>query len=69
MGLTAVAIPNYERGFIIARSLIENISGKNNFEPMKIPAEIIWRKSVVSQGDGVLVIYRLERSILRYRNI
>jgi LacI family transcriptional regulator len=46
-GLTTVAIPNYERGFIAARSLIENISGKNNFEPMKIPAEIVWRKSVL----------------------
>ena len=46
-GLTTVAIPNYERGFIAARSLIENISGKNNFEPMKIPAKVIWRKSAL----------------------
>jgi LacI family transcriptional regulator len=47
-GLTTVSIPNYERGFIAARSLIENISGKNNFDLMRIPAKVIWRKSVLS---------------------
>jgi LacI family transcriptional regulator len=49
-GLTTVTIPNYERGYIAARSLIENISGKSSFEPLKIPAEIVWRKSVLSSG-------------------
>jgi LacI family transcriptional regulator len=53
--LTTVGIPNYERGFIAARSLIENISGKNNFEPMKIPAEIIWRRSVLCREADILV--------------
>jgi LacI family transcriptional regulator len=47
-GLTTITIPNYERGYIAARSLIENISGKGSFKPIKIPAEIVWRKSVLS---------------------
>jgi len=46
MGLTTVSIPNYERGYIAARYLIENIRGKLNVEPFKISAKIIWRNSV-----------------------
>jgi LacI family transcriptional regulator len=46
LGLTTVAIPNYERGYLAARSLIENINGKNNFETMKISAAVTWRKTV-----------------------
>ncbi|GAA4291708.1 LacI family DNA-binding transcriptional regulator [Anaerocolumna aminovalerica] len=46
MGLTTVSIPNYERGYIAARYLIENIRGKRNVEPFKISAKIIWRNSV-----------------------
>jgi LacI family transcriptional regulator len=51
LGLTTVAVPNYERGYLAARSLIENINGKNNFEPLRISATVIWRKTV-SQRPG-----------------
>ncbi|MDF2951340.1 MAG: transcriptional regulator [Anaerocolumna sp.] len=46
MELTTVSIPNYERGYIAARYLIENIRGKRNVEPFKISAKIKWRGSV-----------------------
>lgn len=44
--LTTVAIPNYERGYLAARYLIENIKGHRNVEPFKISAKVKWRKSV-----------------------
>ncbi|GHV24944.1 LacI family transcriptional regulator [Spirochaetia bacterium] len=53
LGLTTVAVPNYERGYLAARSLIENINGKNNFEPLRISATVIWRKTV-SRRPGTL---------------
>ena len=46
MGLTTVSIPNYERGYIAARYLIENIRGQKNVETFKIAAKIIFRDSV-----------------------
>ncbi len=46
MGLTTVSIPNYERGYIAARYLIENIRGEGDAEPFKIAAKIIYRNSV-----------------------
>lgn len=46
MGLTTVSIPNYERGYIAARYLIENIRGQKNVETFKIEAKIIFRESV-----------------------
>jgi LacI family transcriptional regulator len=46
MGLTTVSIPNYERGYIAARYLIENIRGQKNVETFKISAKIIFRSSV-----------------------
>ncbi len=46
MGLTTVSIPNYERGYIAARYLIENIRGQKNVETFKIEAKIIFRDSV-----------------------
>lgn len=46
MGLTTVSIPNYERGYIAARYLIENIRGERNVETFKIDAKIIYRSSV-----------------------
>jgi LacI family transcriptional regulator len=46
MGLTTVSIPNYERGYIAARYLIENIRGLRNVETFKISAKIIFRSSV-----------------------
>jgi LacI family transcriptional regulator len=52
VGLTTVNIPNYERGYLAARSLIENIEGKNNFEPMKISAVVNWGKTLGVPGGG-----------------
>lgn len=46
IGLTTVSIPNYERGYIAARYLIENIRGLKNVETFKIEAKIIFRESV-----------------------
>ena len=46
-GLTTVSIPNYERGYIAARYLIENIRGTLNVEAFKIAANIKWRDSVL----------------------
>jgi LacI family transcriptional regulator len=42
VNLTTVSIPNYERGYLAARSLIENIEGRRNFEPVKISADVRW---------------------------
>ena len=46
MGLTTVEIPNYERGYLAAQYLVENINGKENVEPLKISAKVKWRISV-----------------------
>lgn len=51
MGLTTVSIPNYERGYIAARYLIENIRGQKNVETFKIEAKIIFRDSVGTKKD------------------
>ncbi len=53
MGLTTISIPNYERGYIAARYLIENIRGQRNAETFKIAAKIIFRESV-GMRDGIL---------------
>lgn len=49
MCLTTVSIPNYERGYIAARYLIENIRGKLNSDTFKISAKIIWRETVADK--------------------
>lgn len=46
MGLTTVEIPNYERGYLAARHLIEILRGQTNVEPFKITASVKWRKTV-----------------------
>ncbi len=51
MGLTTVSIPNYERGYIAARYLIENIRGQRNVETFKISAKIIFRSSVGTKNE------------------
>jgi LacI family transcriptional regulator len=51
MNLTTVSIPNYERGYIAARYLIENIRGQRNVETFKISAKIIFRGSVAAKND------------------
>jgi LacI family transcriptional regulator len=40
--LTTVSIPNYERGYLAARSLIENIEGRKNFDPVMVNADVRW---------------------------
>lgn len=49
MGITTVSIPNYERGYIAAQYLIENIQGKMDTEPFKISAKVKWRDSVLNK--------------------
>ncbi len=49
VGLTTVDIPNYERGYLAAQYLVENINGKNNVEPFKISAKVKWRKTVLEK--------------------
>lgn len=49
IGLTTIGIPNYERGYLAAQYLIENINGKNNVEPFKISAKVKWRKTVLDK--------------------
>lgn len=46
LGLTTVAIPNYERGYLAAQYLIANIEGAQSWEPFKIQAHVVWRGSV-----------------------
>ena len=46
MGLTTVCIPNYERGYMAAQSLVDIIRGNSDMETLKISASIKWRKSV-----------------------
>ena len=55
MGLTTVSIPNYERGYIAARYLIENIRGERNVETFKISAKIIWRNTVGTKENSIIV--------------
>lgn len=45
-GLTTVDIPNYERGYLAAQYLIENIEGGQERDTLKINAKVKWRKTV-----------------------
>ena len=45
MGLTTVDIPNYERGYLAAQYLIENIDGAEDYETFRITAKVKWRSS------------------------
>lgn len=45
IGLTTVSIPNFERGYLAARHLIENINGKKSVEPLIINTSVVWRKT------------------------
>jgi len=49
MELTTVDVPNYERGYLSAQHLIQNIKGKRNMETFKISAKVKWRKSVLEK--------------------
>mgnify|MGYP002715401919 CR=1 FL=1 len=46
MGLTTVTIPNYERGYLAAQFLLENIHGNENFETFRMAAKVKWRTTV-----------------------
>jgi len=48
-GLTTVAIPNYERGYLAAQYLIENMQGNHNVNLFKISAKVKWRKTTSSK--------------------
>ncbi len=52
--LTTVRIPNYERGYLAARCLIENIKGNLNIEPLIISASIKWRNTVKDEHAYIL---------------
>lgn len=43
MGLTTVDIPDYERGYLAAQFLLQNITGNQNFDVFKIAAKVHWR--------------------------
>lgn len=49
MNLTTVDIPNYERGYLAAQFLLQNIAGSQNFDVFKIAAKVHWRNSVKEQ--------------------
>lgn len=46
MKLTTVDIPNYERGYLAAQFLLQNIAGNYNCDVFKIAAKVHWRSSV-----------------------
>lgn len=45
MGVTTVDIPDYERGYLAAQFLLQNIAGGNSFDVFKIAAKVHWRKT------------------------
>ncbi|MBN3523620.1 LacI family DNA-binding transcriptional regulator [Paenibacillus apiarius] len=45
-GLTTIAIPRYESGYLAAKELLAMIKGATSREPVKLSATIQWRKSV-----------------------
>lgn len=45
MGLTTVDIPDYERGYLAAQFLLQNIAGSCSFDTFKIAAKVHWRKT------------------------
>ena len=49
MELTTVEVPDYERGYLAAQYLVENIEGKRNVELFRIAAQVKWRKTVGSK--------------------
>lgn len=48
-GLTTVAIPNYERGYMAAQSLVDMLRGNYRTEVLTISAQVEWRKTVASK--------------------
>lgn len=46
MGLTTVTAPNYERGYLAAQALVDNLEGQRSYETFRILARVVWRESV-----------------------
>lgn len=44
-GLTTVTVPDYERGYLAAQSLIGILEGSDDYETVHIGARVKWRKS------------------------
>jgi len=45
-GLTSIAIPRYESGYLAAKELLEMIKGTADRKPVKLSAAVKWRKTV-----------------------
>lgn len=48
LGLTTVSIPDYERGYLAAQSLIDILEGEGDYETVRLGAQVKWRKSTGS---------------------
>lgn len=48
-GLTTVAIPNYERGYMAAQALVDMLRGNCRSEVLTISAQVKWRKTVADK--------------------
>ena len=49
IGLTTVAIPNYERGYLAAQYLIALLNGETDYSTFRITATVKWRDSVLDR--------------------
>lgn len=49
IGLTTVAIPNYERGYLAAQYLIALLNGETDYSTFRITATVKWRDSVLEK--------------------
>ena len=49
IGLTTVAIPNYERGYLAAQYLIALLNGETDYSTFRITATVKWRDSVLGR--------------------
>lgn len=49
LGLTTVSIPNYERGYLAAQNLLENIEGNADYTTFRIQAKVKWRRTVQAE--------------------
>ena len=44
-GLTTITLPYYERGYLAAQFLMDNIEGKGNDDLFRISAQVVWRNT------------------------
>lgn len=47
-GITTIEIPNYERGYLAAQCLVQDLIGNSNNDIFKIAVNVIWRGSTRS---------------------